>query len=341
MSRYPAPFRVYDHAAEAVLGDSPKLELLFENNDYPFAHEAGVFIPESNTLFVTSNQYPHPQTNKTHIQITRITLPSSPDSTETTCTEITAPDIPLPNGGVNYKNGILFCAQGTPTSPGGLAYMPLPASHSSSATYSASLLITSFHARPFNSPNDVVIHSDGSIWFTDPVYGSEQGIRPPPELPNQVYRFDPSTRAIRAVADGFGRPNGICFAPDEQTCYVTDTDWIHGDGSTDGTRASHIYAFDVRMYSGQPFLVNRRLFAMADVGIPDGIKCDLNGNVYSGCGDGVSIWSAGGVLLAKILVDGGVANFCFGRDGQVFLLNENRLWRVQMAPQSKGALLGI
>jgi gluconolactonase len=240
MSRYPAPFRVYDHAAEAVLGDSPKLELLFENNDYPFAHEAGVFIPESNTLFVTSNQYPHPQTNKTHIQITRITLPSSPDSTETTCTEITAPDIPLPNGGVNYKNGILFCAQGTPTSPGGLAYMPLPASHSSSATYSASLLITSFHARPFNSPNDVVIHSDGSIWFTDPVYGSEQGIRPPPELPNQVYRFDPSTRAIRAVADGFGRPNGICFAPDEQTCYVTDTDWIHGDGSTDGTRASHM-----------------------------------------------------------------------------------------------------
>lgn len=90
------------------------------------------------------------------------------------------------------------------------------------------------------------------------------------------------------------------------------------------------YAFDVKVYSGQPFLINGRLFAMTDTGIPDGIKCDVHGNVYSGCGDGVSIWSPGGVLLAKILVDG-VANFCFGRDGQMFLLNEHSL--VYLAPQ--------
>lgn len=246
MSSYPASFRVYDEGAHAVLGDSPKLELLFENNDYPFAHEAGVFIPESNTLFVTSNQYLHPQTKKIHIHITRIALPSSPDSTETSCTEITAENIPLPNGAVNYKDGILFCAQGTLTTPGGLAYMPLPPSPSTSTstspstTYSAELLLTSFHARPLNSPNDVVVHSDGSIWFTDPIYGSEQGIRPAPQLPNQVYRFDPATGGIRVVADGFGRPNGICFSPGEETCYVTDTDWIHGDGGTDGMRASHM-----------------------------------------------------------------------------------------------------
>jgi gluconolactonase len=241
MSSYPASFKIYDQAAHAVLGDNPKLELLFENNDYPFAHEAGVFIPESNTLFVTSNQYLHPQTNKTRIQITIITLPPpSRESTETSCREITAPNIPLPNGAVNYKNGILFCAQGTLSSTGGLAYMPLPPSHTTSTTYAAELLITSFHARPFNSPNDVVVHSDGSIWFTDPVYGAEQGIRPPPELPNLVYRFDPATGGIRAVADGFGRPNGICFGPGEGTCYVTDTDWIHGDGGTDGMRASHM-----------------------------------------------------------------------------------------------------
>jgi gluconolactonase len=80
---------------------------------------------------------------------------------------------------------------------------------------------------------------------------------------------------------------------------------------------------------------------MADIGIPDGIKCDVHGNVYSGCGDGVNIWSPGGVLLAKILVGGGVANFCFGRDGQLFLLNETRLWRAQIASGHKGALLGI
>ena len=80
---------------------------------------------------------------------------------------------------------------------------------------------------------------------------------------------------------------------------------------------------------------------MADVGIPDGIKCDLAGNVYSGCGDGVNIWSWGGVLLGKILVEGGVANFCFGRNGQMFLLNEHRLWRADLETSIKGALLGL
>ena len=101
------------------------------------------------------------------------------------------------------------------------------------------------------------------------------------------------------------------------------------------------YAFDLVQYSGQPFLVNRRLFAMADTGIPDGIKCDTAGNIYSGCGDGVNVWSSGGVLLGKILVDGGAANFCFGRGGQIFLLNEHRLWRVQLNPDIRGDLLGI
>jgi gluconolactonase len=101
------------------------------------------------------------------------------------------------------------------------------------------------------------------------------------------------------------------------------------------------YAFDVTTYSGQPFLTNRRLFAMADVGIPDGIKCDTNGNVYSGCGDGVSIWSAGGILLGKILIEGGVANFCFGRNGEIFMLNETKLWRAQLGNGVKGALLNI
>ena len=77
---------------------------------------------------------------------------------------------------------------------------------------------------------------------------------------------------------------------------------------------------------------------MADTGIPDGIKCDVLGNVYSGCGDGLNIWSSGGVLLAKILIDGGVANFCFGRGGEIYLLNEHRLWRAKINGECKGAL---
>lgn len=102
---------------------------------------------------------------------------------------------------------------------------------------------------------------------------------------------------------------------------------------------SRRYAFDVSTYSGQPFLTNRRLFAFAEVGVPDGIKCDVEGNVYSGCGDGVNVWSPGGVLLGKIRVKGGVANFCFGREGEMFILNEENLWRATLAESTKGALL--
>ena len=104
---------------------------------------------------------------------------------------------------------------------------------------------------------------------------------------------------------------------------------------------SFSYAFDVSTYHGEPFLTNRRLFAVTDAGIPDGIKCDLDGNVYSGCGDGIHVWSPGGVLLGRIRIDGGVANFCFGKEGEIFALNEHRLWRVQLGSRVKGALLGI
>lgn len=80
---------------------------------------------------------------------------------------------------------------------------------------------------------------------------------------------------------------------------------------------------------------------MADVGIPDGIKCDMDGNVYSGCWDGVNVWSPGGVLLGRIIVEGGAANFCFGRKGEMFILNEHKIWRAQLGSHVHGALLGI
>jgi gluconolactonase len=239
MAAIPSWLEIHNRAADDILGQEPKLDLLLEDKKRPFAHEAGVFIPDQNCLFVTSNQYPHPETSKSHIHISRIQLPSDIKSTDAQATEIDAKNVYMANGGVNYKDGVLFCSQGTLDKPGGIAYMPLNR-HDSSTDYEAKLLVSAFHGRPFNSPNDVVVHSDGSIWFTDPIYGSEQGIRPAPRLPNQVYRFDPATGGIRAIADGFGRPNGICFSPDEKIVYITDTDWIHGDGSTDETRASHM-----------------------------------------------------------------------------------------------------
>lgn len=242
-------FAIHDDAVTILFGPSPTLELLSENKDYPAFHEAGVFFDdEEPTLFFTSNQYADPSTGKKKIQVSKVTLHRSGSKTSAAVEEI-HPGVSMGNGGVNYTpnarglgRGVLFCAQGgldNTTDPSTLVYMD------SLPPYKTTNIVSSFHGRAFNSVNDVVVHSDGSIWFTDPIYGFEQGFRPKPELPCQVYRFCPekgssdlAKGSIRAMADGFGRPNGICFSPDEKVVYVTDTDWIHGDGTTDDSRPS-------------------------------------------------------------------------------------------------------
>lgn len=213
-----------NNAFRNVAGNNPTIHLRAENKSFAWAHEAGVFLPSSGDVFITSNRLTE-RNNEQKIIISKINMDddaSRPE--ETDC------GIPMANGGVNYKAGVLFCGQGTKDAPAGLWYLE------PRKPYDPVLIVSNFNGRPFNSPNDVVVYSDGSIWFTDPIYGFEQGFRPPPQLPNQVYRFDPATGGIRAVADGLGRPNGISFSPDESTLYVTDTDFIHGDGTTDPLR---------------------------------------------------------------------------------------------------------
>lgn len=128
----------------------------------------------------------------------------------------------MAKGGVNYDNGILFCAQGSANHPSGLFKMQ------ATAPYHTGPLLAKYLGRPFNSDNDVVVHPDGSIWFTDPSYGDDQGYRPGPSLPNAVYRFDPATKGIRAVADVTSRSNGIRFLPNFYTLYITNTDQVRG-----------------------------------------------------------------------------------------------------------------
>lgn len=264
----------------------------------------------------------------------------------------------MPNGGVNYKEGLLFCAQGSPApGTGGIYYMPRSAPPVP--------IVTNFYGRDFNSVNDVVVSKrDGSIWFTDPCYGYEQGFRRRPELPNQVYRFDAEgSGEVRVMAGEWERCNGICFSPGEEKLYVTDTGVVYGDGGRDLQRPATIYVFDVlypeakgkgksmdgKEAGTQPFLRNRRTFAYATQGVPDGIKCDTKGNVYSGTGAGVEIWNVYGSLIGKIVVPGGqgVANFGFGREGEVFICGEQRLWWVQLKSGTdgeegiRGDLLGI
>jgi gluconolactonase len=101
------------------------------------------------------------------------------------------------------------------------------------------------------------------------------------------------------------------------------------------------YAFDIVTRHGEPFLTNRRLFAFTDNGIPDGIKIDVDGNVYSGCGDGIHVWSPGGVFLGKMVIPGGVANFVFCEPGEIIALNENRLYRIKISPSRVGVLVEV
>ncbi|PVH74959.1 D-lactonohydrolase-like protein-like protein [Cadophora sp. DSE1049] len=325
-----------------LIGASPTHSLLLStstSSKNPFFHEACVFLPAHDELYTTSNLLQSTSSSNfptiliSRVKLLRADRLSGDNNVHTVewAKMRPPPGIDMPNGGVNYKDGILFCAQGTAQAgTGGIYYMP--------RGKPPQPLVTNFHGRDFNSVNDVVVAKDGSIWFTDPCYGFEQDFRQRPKLPCQVYRFDPDTADLRVVADGLGRPNGIAFSPDEKTVYVTDTDHIHGDGSKDPLRASTIYAFDI---IPGPFLANKRVFAFAAVGFPDGIKCDIYGNVYSGCGDGVEVWNTAGSLIGRILVPGGVANFCFGKDGEIFLCGEQNLWRLQLARETKGALLGI
>lgn len=213
-----------NNAFRNITGSDPIVRLCAENESVPWAHEAGVFIPSTGDVFVTSNRLAGPGDGQ-RVMISKVNIYDDRlEPEEVDC------GIPMANGGVKYKNGVLFCSQGTNEAPAGLFQVE------PQAPYKTTLVIDNFHGRPFNSPNDVVVQSDSSIWFTDPIYGFEQGFRPLPQLPNQVYRYDPASGDIRAVADGFGRPNGISFSPDESVVYITDTDFVHGDGTTDPLR---------------------------------------------------------------------------------------------------------
>jgi gluconolactonase len=170
------------------------------------------------------------------------------------------------------------------------------------------VLMDGHGGKRLNAPNDVVVKSDGTLWFTDPGYGilfNYEGHRAAFELPASVYRLDPATGAADPVITHMERPNGLCFSPDESRLYVVDS------GATPRT----ILAFDVvdgrRVSRG-------RLFADMSPGTSDGIRCDVDGNLWSAAGgggdgyDGVHVFAPDGARIGQILLPEKCANLCFG-----------------------------
>jgi gluconolactonase len=174
------------------------------------------------------------------------------------------------------------------------------------------VLMDRFNGKRLNAPNDVVVHSDGSIWFTDPGYGillDYEGERADFELKPAVYRLDPVTGRAAVVTDDFEKPNGLCFSPDESKLYIVDTGRSHKPD-----HPSHIRVFDV---VGDT-LAGGDVFVDMGAGSSDGIRTDEDGNLWSAAGwggrdyDGVHCFAPNGDLIGRIHLPEPCANLCFG-----------------------------
>ena len=193
---------------------------------------------------------------------------------------------------------------------------------------STTVLIDQFDGNNLNAPNDVVIKSDGSIWFTDPGYGilmNYEGHKAEFNLDTNVYRLDPDSCEATVVADDFARPNGLCFGPDESLLYIVDT------GRSDGPdHPANIRVFDVDGAT----LKNGRLFVDMGDGMADGIRADLDGNIWAAAGwagegyDGVHCYAPDGTRIGQIHLPGICANLCFGgkKKNRLFMATSQSLF---------------
>ena len=192
------------------------------------------------------------------------------------------------------------------------------------------VLVTHYQGRRLNSPNDVVVKRDGTIWFTDPPYGivsNHEGHQAESELgDNYVFRFDPRTGALDIVSSFVEEPNGLAFSPDESVLYVSDTSAAL---RRDGGGHHHIVAFDV--IAGRT-LANPRIFAVVSPGLSDGFRLDTRGWVYTSSADSVQVYHPDGTRLAMIPVPEKVGNLTFGgvqRD-ELYICASTSLYRVRL-----------
>jgi gluconolactonase len=203
---------------------------------------------------------------------------------------------------------------------------------------SITTIADSFDGKRLNSPNDVVVKSDGSIWFTDPVFGilaDYEGYKATPEIDANVYRWDPDTKKLGLAAEGVLGPNGLCFSPDEKILYIVESR---------GVPNRKFLAYDVT--DGGRKLANKRIHIDAGPGTPDGMRCDVDGNLWCGWGmgspelDGVMVFAPDGKPIGRIALPERCANVCFGgiKRNRLFMAASQSVYALYI--NSQGAVGG-
>ena len=305
------------------------MNVVAEKN-YSFAHEGTVWLESLNSIFFTSNRLGNLNSSDQYIEMWLLDVDTG---------ELTQLDkngtIPMPNGATLYGDDkVLVCSQGK-NATGSSLYVLDP------VTGSITLLIDNWFGLNFNSLNDVVVYPDGTILFTDPLYGffqlfrngSEQYGYDSYQIGTYIYMFRPGEQA-RVIEDGLKAPNGLAFSPDFKTLYASDTFFFNGSAGFQANEPHAIYAYDVDTDEQGNFLdiSNKRMFHTSYMGIPDGIKVDNSGNVYTGVGNGVDVVSPSGTLIGSFNFPKGVANLAFGGKDMntLYMMNENQIIAVTL-----------
>lgn len=195
-------------------------------------------------------------------------------------------------------------------------------------------IVDSWKGTRFNSPNDVVVKSDGTIWFTDPSYGIKkagEGYEGELEYGDHfVFRFEPDTGRVDPVVIDVVMPNGLAFSPDESILYVADSSMDAPSAAADPARPGghSIHAYDV--VEGR-HAKNGRIFAEVSPGLPDGFRVDVNGNIWTSSLDSVQVFSPAGELIERVPVPEKVANVCFGGDDgtTLYITASTSLYRIR------------
>ena len=315
----------------AVLGDAPRLVRVLETD----AHEGPVYVAQEDALYFTTLPQPRsvPALGSPLVAIKRIALDGRRFPLEPERVSTIRPDANVANGmALDLEGHLVVCEQGTRSQDAAVTRLDRTGG-------SVETVVDGWEGLPLNSPNDVVVKRDGTLWFTDPSYGHLQGFRPEPQVGDYVYRYDPASGSLSMVADSFDKPNGLAFSPNEAVLYVGDSGANQEPGSHYPARPHRVLAFDVLdgRRLGPP-----RLFAVIAPGFPDGIKVDADGRVYVSSGSGVQVFDPGGERLGEIRLPGAV-NFTFGGPDRdvLFITTDDAVWAALLDVQAPARLRGV